>query len=167
MCQQFNGSQPKKEREPVTGHETGNERAILVDALGRPIPLEGDLKVWLDDDLVDRRAPEGWVHLTNVREVCLAILSGRVVELSLDNDLSDDKKYGQGSQVVTFLEDNQGEVGKYLWPKDKLTIHSANIGARDRMTLALESLPRKFGIDVETTNKGSKRSFQFSPPEES
>ncbi len=110
MCQQVNGSQPKKEREPVTGHETGNERAILVDALGRPIPLEGDLKVWLDDDLVDRRAPEGWVHLTNVREVCLAILSGRVVELSLDNDLSDDKKYGQGSQVVTFLEDNQGVV---------------------------------------------------------
>ena len=26
------------------------------------------LRVWLDDDLVDRRAPEGWIHVTTAWE---------------------------------------------------------------------------------------------------
>ena len=62
--------------------------STLKDALGRAIPDEGPLRVWLDDDLEDRRAPEGWVHLISAREAAWALLTGRVVELSLDHDLS-------------------------------------------------------------------------------
>src|SRR5438874_494847 len=59
-------------------------RSTVQDALGRPIPDEGELKVWLDDDVEDRAAPEGWTHLVTAREVCFLLLTGRVVELSLD-----------------------------------------------------------------------------------
>ena len=63
-------------------------RSAVTDALGRVIPDEGELRVWLDDDLVDRAAPEGWIHLISAREVAFLLLTGRVVELSLDHDLA-------------------------------------------------------------------------------
>jgi hypothetical protein len=147
------------------GNQIGDRSAVLVDALGRPIPFEGDLCVWLDDDLNDREAPEGWVHLTTVREVCLTILGGRVVKLSLDNDLGDDEKFGQGYQVVKFLLALQGEAGIYRWPRDWLRIHSANRARMDAMTSNINSLPHRFGIQVKVTNEGSKRYFEFTPPE--
>ena len=54
-------------------------RSALNDALGKPIPFEGDLRVWLDDDLEDRRAPTGWIQLRTAREACLLLLHGRLV----------------------------------------------------------------------------------------
>lgn len=47
-----------------------NYRTAFRDAEGRPFPREGEIRVFLDDDIVDRRAPEGWVHARTVREVC-------------------------------------------------------------------------------------------------
>lgn len=76
--------------------EIPSYRSALRDAQGNPIPLEGELRLWLDDDLVDRRAPEGWAHLRTAREVCLALLTGRVVEMSLDSDLNGDQEFGRG-----------------------------------------------------------------------
>ena len=49
--------------------------STLKDALGRPIPDEGPLRVWLDDDLEDRRAPEGWIHLISAREAAWVLLT--------------------------------------------------------------------------------------------
>ena len=91
--------------------EIGQYRSAVTDALGRVIPDEGDLRVWLDDELEDRKAPEGWVHLVTAREVCFLLLTGRVVQLSLDHDLSDDIRYGRGDQVIDFLDDQQGQFG--------------------------------------------------------
>jgi len=54
-------------------------RSAVTDALGRVIPDEGELRVWLDDDVRNRTAPEGWLHLITAREVCFLLLTGRVV----------------------------------------------------------------------------------------
>ncbi len=55
----------------------------------------GELRVWLDDDLVDRAAPPGWAQVVTAGEAIAMLDSGRVVELSLDHDLGDDELYGQ------------------------------------------------------------------------
>src|SRR5207248_4177061 len=85
----------------------------------------------------DRRAPEGWVHLISAREVCFLLLTGRVVALSLDHDLSDDRRFGTGSQVIDFLDEQHGVHGRWLWPKEGIRIHSANAAGRDRMVQAI------------------------------
>lgn len=112
-------------------------RSTIQDALGRVIPDNGSLRVWLDDDTVDRAAPEGWIHLISAREVCFLLPSGRVSELSLDSDLSDDVRFGQGKQVVDFLI----ETNFNYWPEDGLSVHSANPAAREQMRLALSRYP--------------------------
>ena len=132
--------------------EIENYRSAFNDALRRPIPLEGELRIWLDDDVVDRRAPEGWVHLRTVREVCLMLLAGRLVELSLDNDLEGDIVFGQGGEVIDFLEEVQAVHGRPLWPRDGVNIHTANDNARGRMKRAIENLPESLGVEVELTN---------------
>lgn len=62
-----------------------------------------EIRLWLDDDLVDRAAPEGWVHVTTAWQAIEALETGRVVELSLDHDLGDDERYGRGTDVVDFI----------------------------------------------------------------
>ena len=34
------------------------------------------LRVWLDDDLVDRAAPDGWMQVTTAREAIELLLTG-------------------------------------------------------------------------------------------
>lgn len=110
-------------------------RSSVTDALGQMIPDQGPLRIFLDDDTVDRRAPDGWLHLVTAREVCFLLASGRVVALSLDNDLSDDIRFGQGKQVVDFLAEHPN-----LFPREGLTIHSANPAAREQMSIQLSRL---------------------------
>ncbi len=78
-------------------------RSAITDALGRVIPDRGELRVWLDDNLEDRSAPEGWIHCVTAREVCFLMLTGRIVELSLDNDLDGDVRHGLGHQVIDLI----------------------------------------------------------------
>jgi len=137
--------------------EIENYRSAFRDALRNPIPIEGELRIWLDDDVVDRRAYEGWVHLRTVREVCLMLLAGRVIELSLDNDLEGDDVFGQGRDVIDFLEEAQGYYGLPLWPRDGVHIHTANDNARGRMKRAIESLPQRLAVEVELTNPGESQ----------
>lgn len=120
----------------------------MIDALGQRFSLDADLRVWLDDDLEDRRAPEGWVHLRTAREVCLLLLGGRVRELSLDNDLDGDQEFGQGFQVIDFLEEMQFE-GRFLWPVDGIQLHTANSSGRKRMERSFSSLERNFPLEVQ------------------
>jgi hypothetical protein len=61
------------------------------------------IKVWLDDDLIYRTAPEGWIHVTTADQAIDYLRTGNVVELSLDHDLGDDQKFGRGVDVVDFL----------------------------------------------------------------
>lgn len=57
-----------------------SDRTALRDALNRPIPAEGPLRVWLDDDVDNRAAPDGWVHVITAREACMLLVTGRVTE---------------------------------------------------------------------------------------
>lgn len=129
-------------------------RSALQDLLGRPVP-SSEWRVWLDDDAVTREAPEGWIHLRSVREVCFALLTGRVIELSLDNDLDnppgDERVFGTGFQVVDFLEEQHFVHDNPLWPRDGIVFHTANSSGRERMERAFEAMANRAGMEVERT----------------
>jgi hypothetical protein len=73
---------------------------------GAPLP-EGELRVWLDDLLDERAAPEGWVHVTSAGAPIAVLDTGRVVELSLNHDLGDEEVAGKGVHVVDHLAERQ------------------------------------------------------------
>jgi len=152
-------------------------RSAIKDFVGRPIPPEGELRVWLDDDPVDREAPEGWVHVRSAREACFALLSGRVVELSLDNDLNnscchpddseeeiekktrqaDENLFGSGFQVLDFLEEQHFACGNPLWPRDGIAFHTANVSAERRMIRSIEAVANREGITYELIRREGLR----------
>jgi hypothetical protein len=107
------------------------------------ITPDDQIRLWLDDDLVDRAAPAGWTHVTSVEEATALLDTGRVVELSLDHDLSDDERVGRGIDVVDWLAEQQEVHGRILWPRDGITVHSANPGARDAMVRSIERYAAK------------------------
>ena len=146
------------EASPVTD-EWGDGQ---LDAAGNPIPREGELRVWLDDDLTNRVAPEGWIHLVTAREVAFLLLTGRVVELSLDNDLNGDKRNGLGHQVVDFIVDQQGAFDKLLWPRDGIFIHTANPEERDAMLRAIEAAASA-NYELVVTSPGGQPHVSFIP----
>lgn len=174
-------ARPGKVRRPETMeilmNEEINYRSAISDLLGRPIPVEGELRVWLDDDAADRPAPEGWVHVRSVREACFALLSGRVVELSLDNDLNnpcvlegdseaeiarktataDPNLFGTGFQVIDFLEEQHFAAGNPLWPRDGIAVHTANANARERMERSIEAIGRRPGVTVSKVRPEGRR----------
>ena len=135
-------------------------RSAIKDFAGRPIPPEGELRIWLDDDPVDREAPEGWVHVRTAREACFALLSGRVVELSLDNDLNNDEnenEFGSGFQVLDFLEEQHFTCGKPLWPRDGIAFHTANASAEQRMIRSVEAVGSREGVSHEIVRRDGLR----------
>jgi hypothetical protein len=103
------------------------------------LPGHDEVRLWLDDDLDDRAAPQGWVHVTTAQEAIALLDTGRVVELSLDHDLGDDQRFGRGIDVVDRLAEQQEAHGRILWPRDGITIHSANPAGRDAMVRAIEN----------------------------
>lgn len=113
-------------------------RTAITDALGRPIPDEGPLRVWLDDDVEDRAAPAGWTHVITAREACLLLATGRVAELSLDHDIGaledggDDPRIGNGHQVVDFLDEQAGVHGRRPARRDGASAVERSAAARHR-----------------------------------
>lgn len=93
---------------------------------------EQPVRLWLDDDLVDRAAPEGWIHVQTADAAIELIRTRVVLELSLDHDLGDDDRAGTGYDVLLFLAE-QSEHGHDLWPQETMSIHSANFSASPRM----------------------------------
>ena len=77
-----------------------------VPALALGVSDCGPIRLWLDDDLVDRAPTAGWVQVTTAWEANALLGSGRVVELSLGHDLGDDEKDGTGMSVVRWLEES-------------------------------------------------------------
>jgi hypothetical protein len=157
------------EEEPAS-QEVGAYRSALRDALDRPIPDEGPLRVWLDDDVEDRAAPEGWIHVITAREACFLLTARRVAALSLDHDIGahgeggDDPRFGNGHQVIDFLDEQAGVHGRHLWPSELIQLHTANPGQRDSMAQALLSAGRRHGTEVvELEPAGTKRRFRIRP----
>ena len=102
-----------------------------------PLP-DGELRVWLDDLLDERAAPDGWVQVTTAPAAIALLETGRVVELSLDHDLGDDELAGKGVHVVDHIAEQQVVASRDLWPGDGITIHSANPDGRDQMARTIE-----------------------------
>ena len=146
------------------------EAAELVDEDGPPqaelVLVQGpirELRVWLDDDVVDRRGPEGWVHVTTSADVIRLLDSGRVVELSLDHDLGNDQEAGRGIDVIDYLAEQQEVHGRRLWPRDGITLHTANPYGRDAMARAIHNYAGRTLAVEESVTPGGKRRLRFSP----
>jgi hypothetical protein len=122
-----------------------------------------ELRVWLDDDLVDRAAPEGWIHVTTAWNAIQLLDTGRVVELSLDYDLGDDERFGRGIDVVDWLAEQQETRGRSLWPRDGITIHSGNPVGRDAMARGIARYAgKRLRVRRSLTGSGKVR-LTFSP----
>lgn len=137
-------------------------RSAITDALGRVIPDRGDLRVWLDDNLIDRAAPDGWIHCVTAREVCFLMLTGRIVELSLDNDLDGDVRHGLGHQVIDFIVEQEGVFGRSFWPRDGITLHTANSDERDAMARAIVTNAGKQFLVTKSFGPGTQPHFDFA-----
>jgi hypothetical protein len=124
-------------------------------------PEPDEVRVWLDDDLVDRKAPEGWVQATTAWDAIELLRTGRVVELSLDHDLSDDARFGRGIDVVDFIAHQQEVYGKELWPRDGIGLHTANPSGRDAMARTIRRYAEKAGLTVHESRAGGQPKFTF------
>jgi hypothetical protein len=99
----------------------------------------GPVRIWVDDDLVDRKAPEGWLQVTTAWAAIEWLDCEVVVALSLDHDLGDDQKNGRGIDVVNWLGEQQEVHGRALWPEEGITLHTANPSGRDAMARAIKA----------------------------
>ena len=93
------------------------------------------MKVYLDDE---RPTPEGWTPTRWPEEVIDLLKTGKVTELSLDHDLGDDE-HGTGYDVVQWIE--KAVVTEGFQPP-KISVHSANVSARQKMELGIQSIER-------------------------
>jgi hypothetical protein len=99
----------------------------------------GPIRLWVDDDLVDREAPDGWLQVTTAWAAIEWLDCGVVVALSLDHDLGDDERYGTGLTVVDWLTQEQELRGRPLWPREGVRLHTANAVGREAMARAIRA----------------------------
>lgn len=99
------------------------------------------MKVWLDDM---RPAPEGWNHVLWPQEAVELLVKGKVTHISLDHDLGDDE-HGTGYGVLLWIE-QATMVGDFVPPV--ITVHSANVSARQKMVAAIAKIQRIFRSKV-------------------
>jgi hypothetical protein len=93
------------------------------------------MRVYLDDE---RMTPDGWTRTFWPDEVIALLKTGEVSELSLDHDLGDDER-GTGYDVVLWIEEAVALEG-FIPPK--LSVHSANSSARDKMLSGIRSIEK-------------------------
>lgn len=122
-----------------------------------------DIRVWLDDDLENRAAPPGWIHVRSAHEAIELLDGGHVVELSLDHDLGDDEVMGCGVDVVDHLAEQQVVAGQVLWPRDGITLHTANPYGRDAMRRTITRYAGQVLAVSETLSPGGHPVFRFGP----
>lgn len=96
-----------------------------------------EMKVWLDD----RREPSrDWMWVKTPEEAIALVQAGAVEELSLDHDLGltdNDGRERTGYDVLLWIEE-QVATARLVPPK--LSVHSANPPAHERMLRAIESI---------------------------
>ena len=96
---------------------------------------EYEMRVFLDDE---RNTPEGWVRVYWPDEAIALLGSGEVSEISLDHDLEDDNR-GTGYDVVLWVEEAVALRG---FKPPRISVHSANSSAREKMTAGIRSIER-------------------------
>lgn len=93
------------------------------------------IRVFLDDE---RTTPDGWVRVYWPKEAIELLEAGTVAELSLDHDLGDDER-GTGYDVVLWIEE---AVALRDFKPPKITVHSANSSAREKMVAGIRTIER-------------------------
>ena len=97
------------------------------------------MKIWLDDH---RRPPDtNWVWVDNSKAVIDMLSRFQVSEISLDHDLGDENLYGNGYQVLLWIEEKVFTDTNYVPPI--IQIHTANPVARQKMLAARNSIDRE------------------------
>jgi hypothetical protein len=91
------------------------------------------MKVYLDDE---RAPPEGWHRVYWPDEAIALLKTGRVTELSLNHDLGDDER-GTGYDVVLWIE--EAVITRGFVPP-KISVHSANSSARQKMEMGIRTI---------------------------
>ncbi|MEA9421923.1 cyclic-phosphate processing receiver domain-containing protein [Aeromonas caviae] len=91
------------------------------------------MRVFLDDE---RTTPAGWIRVYWPSEAIALLKTGAVEELSLDHDLGDDER-GTGYDVVLWIEE---AVALHQFNPPKITVHSANSSAREKMLAGIRSI---------------------------
>lgn len=80
------------------------------------------MKIWLDDDLVRRPAPEGFIHVQSFSQLqkLLAETEGPIEVMDFDNDLG--HRHWTGLRIIQWL------AGEHLarYPRE-VRVHSKNI----------------------------------------
>ena len=93
------------------------------------------MRLVLDDEPT---TPEGWVRVYWPDEAVALLESAAVDELSLDHDLGDDER-GTGYDVVLWIEEAVALRG---FNPPRISVHSANSSARDKMIAGIQSIER-------------------------
>lgn len=93
------------------------------------------MKLYLDDE---RNTPEGWVRVYWPDEAIALLVTGEVVEISLDHDLGDDER-GTGYDVVLWIEE---AVVLHGFTPPAMFVHSANSSAREKMEAGIAAIGR-------------------------
>ena len=99
------------------------------------------MKLHLDDE---RTPPEGWTHVRWPEEAIEILKTGKVTELSLDHDLGDDS-HGTGYDVILWVEQAVATEG-FVPPR--ITVHSANPSARQKMEAGISSIERLHAYNI-------------------
>ncbi len=93
------------------------------------------MRVYLDDE---RPTPEGWTRVYWPGEAITLLETGLVEEISLDHDLGDDAQ-GTGYDVIVWIEEAVALRG---FNPPKITVHSANPSAREKMLAGISAIDR-------------------------
>lgn len=101
------------------------------------------MKVFLDDE---RSPPEGWLLVRWPEEAIALLKTGKVLEISLDHDLGDDE-HGTGNDVIHWIEEQVFNEG---FRPPKITVHSANSSARQKMEAGIKSIYRYYHTRIES-----------------
>jgi hypothetical protein len=91
------------------------------------------MKIYLDDERV---TPAGWTTARWPEDAIALLETGQVTAISLDHDLGDDL-HGTGYDVLCWIEEAVATRG-FIPPR--MTIHSANPSARQKMELAIKRI---------------------------
>lgn len=103
--------------------------------------------------------------MTTAQQAIDLLNAGNVVEVSLDHDLGDDDLCGRGIDVVDWLAEQQETQSRVLWPRDGITLHTANPSGRDTMAMTIERYASRHLKVRRSTTGGGKPAFTFSRPD--
>ena len=94
------------------------------------------MKIYLDDDDMNRPTPIGYVRTHTAQETIDLLSNNEVESISLDHDLGDEELCGNGYQVMLWIE-REVAMNDYI-PPETIEFHTANPIGRLKMQQSLD-----------------------------